>query len=48
MANIQWFVILLTDTHSRGMFDLMRRGHRFVRRVTAAGMLMTDVYPKFR
>ena len=44
---VSWFAILFTGKHSRGMFDFLLRVNRFVIRLTAYALLMTDVYPKF-
>lgn len=44
---VSWFAIVITGTHPRGMFDFLVKVHRYVRRVQAYTLLMTDTYPKY-
>ena len=44
---IAWFAILFTGKFPRGMFDFSVRATRMAMRLSAYGMLTTDVYPKY-
>lgn len=44
---IAWFAIVLTGRYPRGLYDFVAGFNRFVARVTAYGLLLTDVYPPF-
>ncbi len=44
---IAWFAILFTGTFPRGMFDFSVRATRMAMRLSAYGMLTTDVYPTY-
>ena len=44
---IAWFAILFTGKFPVGMFDFMMKGVRFTLQVTAYGLMMTDIYPKW-
>jgi hypothetical protein len=44
---IAWFAIVLTGRYPRGLYDFVAGFNRFVARVTAYGLLLTDAYPPF-
>jgi hypothetical protein len=44
---IAWFAIIITGRYPKGLFDFVAGFNRFVARVTAYGVLLTDVYPPF-
>jgi uncharacterized protein DUF4389 len=48
LSFFAWFVILITGRLPRGMFDLLLFCHRFVIRLTAYWLLVTDRYPWFQ
>lgn len=45
---LSWFAILFTGNQPRGLFDFLARTHAFMVHITACGLLMSDVRPKFR
>lgn len=44
---LSWIVIVITANHPRGMFDLLVKVHRYMTRLNAYLLLLTDTYPKF-
>jgi hypothetical protein len=44
---IAWFAIILTGRYPKGLYDFVAGFNRFVARVTAYGVLLTDAYPPF-
>jgi hypothetical protein len=44
---IAWFAIVITGHYPKGLYDFVANFNRFVARVTAYGVLLTDVYPPF-
>jgi hypothetical protein len=47
LTVVSWVVIIVTGKHPKGMFDFMLRVHRYIAKLQAYVMLMTDTYPKF-
>ena len=45
---LSWFAILVTGRQPRALFDYLAKTHAFMVHVTACGLLMSDVRPKFR
>jgi hypothetical protein len=44
---IAWFAIVLTGHYPAGLYKFVADTNRFLARVTAYGVLLTDVYPPF-
>jgi hypothetical protein len=44
---VSWFAIVITGRQSRGMFDFVLTGTRYILQTNAYVMLMTDTYPKW-
>ena len=44
---IAWFAIVITGRYPKGLYDFVADFNRFVARVTAYGVLLTDAYPPF-
>ena len=44
---IAWFAIVITGRYPAGLFSFVADFNRFVTRVTAYGVLLTDAYPPF-
>jgi Domain of unknown function (DUF4389) len=44
---IAWFAIVITGRYPEGLYDFVAGFNRFVARVTAYGVLLTDAYPPF-
>jgi hypothetical protein len=44
---IAWFAILFTGRYPKGLYDFVADFNRFLARVTAYGVLLTDAYPPF-
>jgi Domain of unknown function (DUF4389) len=44
---IAWFAIVITGRYPSGLYSFVADFNRFVARVTAYGVLLTDVYPPF-
>jgi hypothetical protein len=47
VALASWFAIVITGKHPRGMFDFLRKVHRYAIQTQAYVFLMTDTYPKY-
>jgi hypothetical protein len=44
---IAWFAIVITGRYPKGLYEFVAGFNRFVARVTAYGVLLTDAYPPF-
>lgn len=44
---IAWFAIVITGRYPKGLYDFVADFNRFVARVTAYALLLTDAYPPF-
>jgi hypothetical protein len=44
---VSWVVIVITGSQPRGMFDLLLKTHRYMARLNAYLLLLTDTYPSF-
>jgi hypothetical protein len=44
---IAWFAVVITGRYPAGLYNFVADFNRFVTRVTAYGVLLTDVYPPF-
>lgn len=44
---IAWFAIVITGRYPKGLYDFVADFNRFLARVTAYGVLLTDAYPPF-
>jgi hypothetical protein len=44
---IAWFAIIITGRYPKGLYDFVADFTRFLARVTAYSVLLTDVYPPF-
>jgi Domain of unknown function (DUF4389) len=44
---IAWFAIVITGRYPKGLYTFVADFNRFVARVTAYGVLLTDTYPPF-
>jgi hypothetical protein len=44
---IAWFAIILTGRYPKGLYEFVADFTRFLARVTAYGVLLTDAYPPF-
>lgn len=47
LGFFQWFAILFTSKHPRGMFDAVLKVHRYMVQLNSYVLLMTDDYPKY-
>lgn len=47
LTVLSWIAIVITGRHPRGMFDTLVKVHRFMTRLNAYLLLLTDVYPKY-
>jgi hypothetical protein len=47
VTGISWFAIVITGKHPQGMFGFLLKVHRYMVRLSAYGMMMTDTYPKY-
>jgi hypothetical protein len=47
LGVVSWFAIVITGKHPQGMWDFLLKALRYVLKVQAYAMLMTDDYPKF-
>ena len=45
---LSWFAIIVTGRQPRALFGFLSKTHAFMVHLTACGLLMSDVRPKFR
>lgn len=45
---LSWIAIVVAGRQPRGLFDYLARTHAYMTHITACGLLMSDVRPKFR
>jgi len=44
---LSWITIVITGKHPQGLWGFMLKFHRFMTRLVAYSLMMTDTYPKF-